>query len=74
MVDEDAKTVLQDLKSEDVKTFFDWMEENHRKSIKADSTLSNYWRVFKRLYVRETGRTINESMRTDIINVIIILL
>jgi hypothetical protein len=53
------------LKPEDVRTFFDWMEENHKKSIKADSTLGNYWRVFKRLYVRETGQPINESIRTD---------
>jgi hypothetical protein len=62
------------LKPEDVKTFFDWMEENHRQSIKADSTLGNYWRVFKRLYVRETGRIIDESMRKDIMNVSITLL
>lgn len=65
---EDPYDLLQHLKAEDVKTFFDWMVLNYR-GIKTDSTLGNYWRVFKRLYVRETGQAIDESMRSDIINV-----
>jgi len=55
-LEEDPNALLRNLKAEDVRTFFDLIEENHGKGIKADSSLSNYWRVFVRLYVRETGR------------------
>src|SRR2546421_10067036 len=60
---ENPKYLLRNLTAADVKTFFDWLEDNYGQSIKADSTMSNYWRVLVRLHVRETGQTIGESMR-----------
>jgi hypothetical protein len=68
-INENPKTLLQNLKAEDVKAYFDWIKDNFKDSIKADSSFSGYWRVLKKLYVQETERCINESMRTDILNV-----
>jgi hypothetical protein len=68
-INENPKTLLKNLKAEDVKAYFDWIEDNFKGSITADSSFSGYWRVLKRLYVQETGRCMDESMRTDILNV-----
>jgi hypothetical protein len=66
---ENPKTLFQNLKAKNVKAYFDWIEDNFKDSITADSNFNGYWRVFKRLYVQETGRYINENMRTDILNI-----
>jgi hypothetical protein len=68
-INENPKTLLKNLKAEDVKAYFDWIEDNFNGSITTDSSFSGYWRVLKRLYVQEAGRCMDESMRTDILNV-----
>ena len=68
-INENLKTLLQNLKAKDAKAYFNWIENNFKGLIKADSSLSEYWRVLKRLYVQEAGRYMDESMRTDILNV-----
>ena len=66
---EDPKILLKNLEAADVKAFFDWIEKNFKDSIKADSSLSEYWRVLKRLYVQENGQCMDKTMSTDIVNV-----
>jgi len=66
---EDPKILLKNLEAADVKAFFDWIEKNFKDSIKADSSLGEYWRVLKRLYVQENERCMDKTMSTDIINV-----
>lgn len=60
---------MRNLKAEDVKAHFDWIEDNFRGSIKAHSSFSAYWRVLKRLQYQETGKVMDESMRVDCLNV-----
>ncbi|SRR6266536_5822486 len=69
IIDDFPKHLFKNLKAENVKAFFDWIEDNYVGKIKAGSALSNYWRVLKRFYVRETGRPFDESMRLDCLNV-----
>jgi len=57
------------LTAEDVKTFFDWLEDTHDKSIKAVSAMKDYWRLLKNLCLAETGQAMDESMRLDCLNV-----
>jgi hypothetical protein len=68
-INENSKILFKNLKAEDVKAYFDWIKNNFKNSIKTDSNFNEYWKVLKKLYVQETGRCMDESMRTDILNV-----
>lgn len=60
---------LQDLSAASVKLFFDWLKETHQTSIRVASAVNGYWRHLKILYVQETGKLIDEEMRSDCVNV-----
>ncbi|KAK6810583.1 hypothetical protein RU639_013666 [Aspergillus parasiticus] len=64
----DPDVLLQNLTAADVKSWFDWIEENFRGSIKAHGTLSNYWRTLKRLYFMRNFKTMGPLMENDCIN------
>jgi hypothetical protein len=54
-IEDSPRNFLRNLKADDVKTFFDWLEDAHYRKTKADGSLSNHWRALKRQYMRETG-------------------
>ncbi|KAH1483307.1 hypothetical protein KXX06_004864, partial [Aspergillus fumigatus] len=60
--------LLRKLKPADVKSWFDWIEDNFSGSIKAHGTLSNYWRTLKRLYFMKNKKDMPRSMINDCIN------
>ncbi|OJD24573.1 hypothetical protein ACJ73_04067 [Blastomyces percursus] len=51
-----------------VKTYFDWLENTHRNSIKAASAFDGYWRLLKTLYVEHTGHGMDDGMAQDCLN------
>ncbi len=61
--------LVKNLNAADVKTFFDWLEESHKTSIKTASALNDYWRLLKTFYVELTGHGMDEGMRSDCLNV-----
>ncbi|KAH2953360.1 hypothetical protein KXW43_006711, partial [Aspergillus fumigatus] len=65
---QDPDVLLRNLKSADVKSWFDWIEDNFTGSIKAHGTLSNYWRTLKRLYFMKNKKNMRQSMINDCIN------
>ena len=65
----EPKTLLQTLVAADVKSWFDWVDENFRDSVRARATLANYWRVLKMLYFRENKKEMEVSMQKDCVNV-----
>ncbi|KAF7592473.1 hypothetical protein BBP40_000208 [Aspergillus hancockii] len=64
----DPDILLKNLTSADVKTWFDWIENNFRGSIKSHGTLSVYWRTLKRLYFMKSNKIMDELMVKDCIN------
>ncbi|KAF7118711.1 hypothetical protein CNMCM5793_008331 [Aspergillus hiratsukae] len=60
--------LLRKLKPADVKSWFDWIEDNFSGSIKAHGTLTNYWRTLKRLYFMKNKKDMSRSMINDCIN------
>ncbi|KAF7139728.1 hypothetical protein CNMCM5793_007618 [Aspergillus hiratsukae] len=65
---QDPDILLKNLTSADVKSWFDWIDDNFRGSIKAHGTLSNYWRTVKRLYFMKNRKNMRSSMVKDCIN------
>ncbi|EDN09494.1 predicted protein [Histoplasma mississippiense (nom. inval.)] len=59
---------LENLTAGRVKTYFDWVEDTHRNSIKAASAFDSYWRVLKILYVERTGHGMDSGMEQDCLN------
>ncbi|GAT21896.1 hypothetical protein RIB2604_01200450 [Aspergillus luchuensis] len=66
---QDPDTLLKNLTAPDVKSWFDWIEENFSGSIKAHSALANYWRTLKRLYFIKNHQEMEPNMQTDCRNV-----
>ncbi|BCR96735.1 uncharacterized protein AKAW2_30054A [Aspergillus luchuensis] len=62
---QDPDTLLKNLTAPDVKSWFDWIEENFSGSIKAHSALANYWRTLKRLYFIKNHQEMEPNMQTD---------
>ncbi|KAH2056672.1 hypothetical protein KXX03_008412, partial [Aspergillus fumigatus] len=60
--------LLRKLKPADVKSWFDWIEDNFSGLIKAYGTLLNYWRTLKRLYFMKNKKDMPRSMINDCIN------
>ncbi|EDN05685.1 predicted protein [Histoplasma mississippiense (nom. inval.)] len=56
---------IENLTAGRVKTYFDWLENTHRNSIKAASAFDSYWRLLKTLYVEHTGRGMDDGMAQD---------
>ncbi|EDN05446.1 predicted protein [Histoplasma mississippiense (nom. inval.)] len=59
---------LENLTAGRVKTYFDWVEDTHRNSIKAASAFDSYWRVLKILYVERTGHGMDSGMEQNCLN------
>jgi hypothetical protein len=66
---QDPDVLLSKLTSADVKSWFDWIENNFSGSIKAHGTLSSYWRTLKRLYFMKNKKNMRQSMVNDCTNV-----
>lgn len=65
----DPDALLGNLTAADVKSWFDWIEENFKGSLKAHSALANYWRTLKRLYFIQNRHEMETSMQGDCLNV-----
>ncbi|KAI1931890.1 hypothetical protein LOZ66_006984, partial [Ophidiomyces ophidiicola] len=63
-----VKDYLRNLDFGQIKIFFDWLRDKHRNTIGSANTLNTYWRELKVLYVRETGRVLDEGTRSDCVN------
>ncbi|OJD10414.1 hypothetical protein ACJ73_09803, partial [Blastomyces percursus] len=59
---------LENLTAGRVKTYFDWLEDAHRNSIKAATAFDGYWRLLKSLYVEHTGHGMDDAMVQDCLN------
>ena len=64
-----SKKLVKNLTVYNVKTFFNWLEETYKTSIKIVSALNNYWQLLKIFYVNQTNHVMNESMKTNYLNV-----
>lgn len=64
----DPDILLENLTAADVKSWFDWIEKNFEGSIKAHSTLANYWRTLKRLYFMQNRHEMETRMQGDCLN------
>lgn len=65
----EPKALLQTLVAADVKSWFDWIDENFRGSLRAHGALANYWRTLKMLYFQENKKEMEASMQKDCVNV-----
>lgn len=61
----EPKTLLQTLVAADFKSWFDWIDENFRGSLRARGTLANYWRILKMLYFQENKKEMEVDMQKD---------
>jgi hypothetical protein len=68
-LDSTPEELLENLNAADVKTFFDWLEQNYKNSIKTASAVNTYWRLLKTFYVDHTDYGMDESMKRDCLNV-----
>ncbi|KAL2382416.1 hypothetical protein RJZ90_003258 [Blastomyces dermatitidis] len=62
---------FKNLMAGQVKTYFDWLENTHRNSIKAVSAFDSYWRLLKTLTIRTTDVAPADGLSTQYKNVVI---
>ena len=64
MMDEDPLSFLQHCTKEDIMTFLKWVLDEYR--VRKQSTLHEYWRVWRMLYRRCVGYSLHAKIAGDI--------